>query len=192
MKQIAAVLLASAALGFGDNVVEGNPKSPVRVIAYESLQCTDCAVYRRMLDEQLLSKYGDRVAFEHRDFPLPRHKWSRPAAMAARHFDRINGALGIEFRRWAVNNIANLTPENFSDKLREWAQAHGVDGAKAVAALNEPALAKLVEEDYQDGIARGVARTPTVFVNGEPFIEPSTPDEIAKAIDAALAATQKK
>jgi protein-disulfide isomerase len=43
-----------------------------------------------------------------------------------------------------------------------------------------------VEEDLQDGIARGVARTPTVFVNGEAFVEPSTPDEIAKAIDAAL------
>jgi protein-disulfide isomerase len=192
MKRIAAILLATTTVGFGQIVVEGNPGSPVRVIAYESLQCSDCAVYRRMLDEQLLSKYGDRVAFEHRDFPLPKHKWSRPAAIAARHFDRIHGALGIEFRRWAMNNIANLTAENFSEKLRQWSQAHGVDGAGAAAALNDAALAKLVEADYQDGIARGVARTPTVFVNGEPFIEPSTPDDIAKAIDAALAAAEKK
>jgi protein-disulfide isomerase len=192
MKRIAAILLATTTVDFGQIVVEGNPGSPVRVIAYESLQCSDCAVYRRMLDEQLLSKYGDRVAFEHRDFPLPKHKWSRPAAIAARHFDRINGALGIEFRRWAMNNIANLTAENFSEKLRQWSQAHGVDGAGAAAALNDAALAKLVEADYQDGIARGVARTPTVFVNGESFIEPSTPDDIAKAIDAALAAAEKK
>jgi protein-disulfide isomerase len=192
MKRVAAVLLAAVATALGENVVEGNPKSSVRVIAYESLQCSDCAVYRRMLDEQLLSKYGDRVAFEHRDFPLVKHKWSRPAAVAARHFDRINGALGVEFRRGALNNIPNLTAENFSDKLREWAAAHGVDGTKAVAALKDPALEKLVEEDYQEGIARGVARTPTVFVNGEAFIEPSTPDEISKAIESALTEAGRK
>jgi protein-disulfide isomerase len=186
--RFATVLIAAAALAFGESVVEGNPKSSVRVISYESLQCPDCAVYRRMLDEHLLSKYGDRVAFEHRDFPLARHKWSRPAAIAARHFDHLNGALGIEFRRWALNNIANITAENFNDKLRDWAGIHGVDAGKAVAALNDPALAKLVEEDFQEGVARGIARTPTVLVNGEPFVEPSSPDEIAKAIEAALAA----
>jgi protein-disulfide isomerase len=143
-----------------------------------------------MMDEQLLAKYGARVAFEHRDFPLEKHKWARPAAIAARYFDSVRGALGVEFRRWAMNNIPNLTPETFNDKLGEWAKAHGADPAKAVAALSDPALAKLVEEDYQDGIARGVARTPTVFVNGEPFIESFTVEEISKGIDAALAATK--
>ena len=185
------VLLATmtAMLATG-SPVEGNPKSAVRVISYGSLQCPDCAAYRRMMDEHLLPNYGARVAFEHRDFPLDKHKWARPAAVAARHFDTVQAALGIEFRRWAMNNIPNLAPETFNEKLREWAQAHGTDGAKAVAALNDPGLAKLVEEDYQDGIARGVARTPTVFVNGEPFIETFTAEQISKGIDAALAATK--
>ena len=171
--------------------VEGNAKSPVRVISYGSLQCPDCAAYRRMMDEHLLPKYGDRVAFEHRDFPLEKHKWARQAAIAARYFDTISSSLGVEFRRWAMSNIPNLTPETFNDKLREWAKAHGADPSKAVAALNDGTLAKLVEEDYQDGVARGVARTPTVFVNGEPFIETFTVEEISKGIDSALAATKK-
>jgi protein-disulfide isomerase len=183
-----ATLLASAA----DHPVEGNPKSPVRVVAYGSLQCPDCTTYRHMLDEQLLRSYGDRVAFEHRDFPLEKHKWARQAAIAGRYFDTVQPALGIEFRRWAMNNIANITPEAFNDKLRDWAKLHGADPTKAVAALNDAALARLVEEDYQEGIARGVARTPTVFVNGEPFIEHFTVEEISKGIDTALAATSKK
>ena len=181
-----ATMLAAAA----DHPVEGNPKSPVRVIAYGSLQCPDCTAYRRMMDEQLLSKYGDRVAFEHRDFPLEKHKWSRQAAIAGRYFDTVHTALGIEFRRWAMNNIKTITPETFNEKLREWAKAHGADPEKALAALNDAALAKLVQEDYEEGIARGVARTPTVFVNGEPFIETFTVEEISKAIDAALAETK--
>lgn len=178
------VTLASA------SPVEGDPKSPVRVVAYGSLQCPDCTRYRTMLDQQLLPKYGDRVAFEHRDFPLDKHKWARQAATAGRHFDSIRPALGIDFRRWAMNNIPNLTAETFTGKLREWANANGADPEKAVAALNDSSLAKLVEEDYQEGIARGVARTPTVFVNGEPFIETFTVEEISKGIDAALAATK--
>ena len=185
------VLLAAmtAMLGAG-GVVEGNPKSPVRVIAYGSLQCPDCAKYRAMMDQHLLPKYADRVAFEHRDFPLEKHKWARQAAIAARYFDSVKDALGVEFRRWAMNNIADLTAETFTDKLREWAKAHGADPTKAVAALTNGELAQLVEEDYQEGVARGVARTPTVFVNGEPFIETFTVDDISKGIDAALAATK--
>jgi protein-disulfide isomerase len=186
-----AVFMLLAAMTSFAAVVEGNPKSAVRVIAYEDLQCPDCAVFRKMMDEHLLPKYGDRVAFEHRDFPLPKHKWARVAAIAARHFDSVSSTLGVEFRRWAMSNIASLTPENFEEKLAAWAKSHNADPVKTMASLKDEALAKAVEEDYQEGIARGVARTPTVFVNGEPFIETFTVEEISKGIDAALAATQK-
>src|SRR5450759_2714195 len=71
-------------------VVEGLASSPVRVIAYEDLQCPDCATYRKMLDEKLLAAYRAKAAFEHRDFPLPKHSWARPAAVAARFFHEVN------------------------------------------------------------------------------------------------------
>ena len=50
----------------------------------------------------------------------------------------------------------------------------------------EPRFNEMVEKDYQDGVARGVSKTPTVFVNGQPFIETFTAEEISKAIDAEL------
>ncbi len=46
---------------------------------------------------------------------------------------------------------------------------------------------ELVERDYQDGVSRGVVHTPTVFVNGQPFIETIPFEEISKGIDQALA-----
>jgi protein-disulfide isomerase len=187
MRTLVAMLTAMTAVA----AVEGNPKSAVRVVAYSSLQCPDCAVYRTMLDEQLLPKYRARVAFEHRDFPLAKHKWARQAAIAGRFFDSVDPALGVEFRRWAMSNIPNLTAETFDQRLGEWAKAHQTDPAKALSALKDPALAKAVEDDYQEGIARGVARTPTVFVNGEPYIETFSVEEISKGIEAALAATSK-
>jgi protein-disulfide isomerase len=171
--------------------VEGNPSSAVRVVSYESLQCSDCTKYRKMLDEHLLPRYGARVAFEHRDFPLARHQWSKRAAIAARWFDSLEPALGVEFRRWALNNIGTITAEDFTARLAAWAEERGTGGKQAVASLSDAKLAKAVDEDRAEGIARGISRTPTVFVNGEPFIETFTLEEILKAIDGALAAVNK-
>ncbi|HPQ16423.1 MAG TPA: thioredoxin domain-containing protein, partial [Bryobacteraceae bacterium] len=87
------VLMAALALAAQKPLVEGNPSSRVRVVIYEDLQCPDCANFRRMLDEKLLPKYAATVAFEHRDFPLPKHSWARKAAIASRFFQEIDAAL---------------------------------------------------------------------------------------------------
>ncbi|NWF85183.1 MAG: thioredoxin domain-containing protein, partial [Bryobacteraceae bacterium] len=72
------LLMISAGMGLAapPTRVEGNPSSPVRVVIYEDLQCSDCAAFRKMLDEKLLPRYGSKVAFEHRDFPLAKHSWA--------------------------------------------------------------------------------------------------------------------
>ena len=188
MRCVVALMFAAAVVAGQERVVEGNPKSLVRVVAYEDLQCSDCAIYRRMMDEQLLPKYGASVAFEHRDFPLEKHKWAKPAAIAARYFDSVKPEIGIAFRQWAMANQASVSVETFDSQLAGWAKSKGQDPVRVKAALSDPKLTKAVEEDYEDGVARGVARTPTVFVNGEPFIETFTFEQISKGIDSALAA----
>lgn len=165
------------------------PTHAVRVVVYEDLQCPDCAVYQKMLDDQLLPRYGGAVAFEHRDFPLPKHAAARPAAMAARSFAQVSPDLGLAFRRHCFARLRQVSfLENMENIVREFAHASSADGDKALAALHDPALAKLIDSDYQEGLARGVVRTPTVFVNEHPFVEHFTFEEISKSIDAALAA----
>jgi protein-disulfide isomerase len=171
-------------------LVEGAVNSPVTAVIYEDLQCSDCAAFRRMLDEKLLPKYGDKVAFVHRDFPLAKHAWARRAAIAARFFSGRDPALGLEYRRYTMQGQEGATAENFNARLTAFAQSHGIDPGEALAALSNQAFAEMVDQDYQDGVARGVARTPTVFVNGKPFIETFTFEEISKTIDEALAQTR--
>jgi protein-disulfide isomerase len=168
-------------------VIEGLADSPVRVVIYEDLQCPDCAAFRRMLDEKILPRYGGKVAFIHRDFPLAKHPWARRAAIAARFFAERSPELSLEYRRYTMAGIEMTDSENFNLRLANFAKAHGVDQAEAIAALNNPKYAEWVEQDYQDGVARGVVHTPTVFVDGKPYIETFTFEEIAKGIDAALA-----
>jgi len=172
------------------HLVEGNPAAPVRVIIYEDFQCPDCAALRRMLDEKLLPRYGAKVAFEHRDFPLAKHAWARKAALAARFFEDTSMELAVAFHRHALANRREITAANFDERLAAFAKQNGVDPVKAVAALQDARYAELVERDFQEGVARGVAKTPTVFVDGTPFIETFTYEELSKALDAALAAAK--
>ena len=54
------------------------------VIAFEDLQCPDCADAEALLEEAS-AKYG--IPLVRRDFPLPKHDWSFEAHVLARYFD---------------------------------------------------------------------------------------------------------
>src|SRR5207342_276249 len=95
---------------------------------------------------------------------LAKHAWARRAAIAARFFTARDPKLGLEYRRETMAGIKETRAENFNEKL-----------------------AAAVEKDFQDGVARGVARTPTVLVNGKPFVETFTFEEISREIEQALA-----
>jgi len=186
----AMALALGVAFAADRHLMEGAAQSPVRVIVYEDLQCPDCADFRNMLDQKLLPRYGSTVRFEHRDFPLSKHAWARQGAIAARFFEETRTGLGLAYRKYMMSHLREITPANFNERLARFAKDNGVDPAGAVSALTDPHLAGLVEEDCQEGVARGIARTPTVLVNGRPFIETFAFEDVAKAIEAELAAAK--
>jgi protein-disulfide isomerase len=184
---LVALLASVAGLSAQQPLVEGLAESKVRVLIYEDLQCPDCAVFRRMMDDKILPRYATRVAFVHRDFPLAKHAWARRAAIAARYFGDRKPGLGLTYRRQIMATMKEITPDNFNSRLSQFAKDNGLDPARVLAALDDARLAALVERDFQDGVARGVVHTPTVFVNGSPFIEHFSFEEISQALDDALA-----
>jgi protein-disulfide isomerase len=170
--------------------VEGNPNSTVRIIEYEDLACGDCANYRTMLDEHLLPQFGDRAAFVHKDFPLPKHPWAARAAVAGRFFASKDAEIALVFRRHCLFNRYEITTENFNEKLAAFAGQHGLDPQEAVASLGDKTLQQLVNRDFQEGVARGVSKTPTVYVAGKPFVEVFAVEDLSAAIETALATAQ--
>jgi protein-disulfide isomerase len=190
MRRLAVAIAVSSAftIGASERLVEGTAGSPVRVLIYEDLQCPDCADFRKVLDEKLLPKYHSQVAFEHRDFPLAKHAWARKAAIAARFVAATKPDLAVAFRQYLMGHQGEINAENFNGVLDRYARAHGMDPAQAIAALDDKQLAAAVQQDFEEGVARGIAHTPTVLVNGTPFVEQFTYEEVAKAIDSELAA----
>ena len=152
---------------------------------YEDLQCPDSARFCEMLDRRILPRFGQKAAFEHRDFPLPKHNWARKGAIASRFFEAVSPRLAAEWRRYAFANLSWITPDNFNQTLSAFARERGADPERATAGLDDKSLAEAVEYDYQEGVARGIARTPTVLVGDEPFIETFTFEEISASLEKA-------
>jgi protein-disulfide isomerase len=189
MKLVFAALLAATlcCAGAGRNdIVEGSPSSPVRVIIYEDLQCGDCAHFRGMMDQRILPRYGNRVEFIHRDFPLPKHDWARQAAIAGRWVYEQNHALGIIYRREIMSEQDHLTPENLKGWLAHFAARNNLDPKGIVDSLGDQRLASMVDADYQGAVARGVSKTPTVYVGNQSFVENIVYEDLARALDQAL------
>ncbi len=169
------------------DVVEGNPASPVKVLIYEDLQCADCSRFATLLDQKILPKYGSRVAFIHRDFPLGKHDWALPAAIAARWVYEQDPQLGIIFRRELMSEQDDITPRNLRNWLFEFAGRNRLDQKDIVDSLKDTRLAALVDQDRQAGVARGITNTPTVCVGGQMFVETIIYEDLARALDEALA-----
>jgi protein-disulfide isomerase len=167
-------------------IVEGNPASPVRVVIYEDLQCSDCERLRTMLDEKILPRYGSRVAFIHRDFPLGKHDWARQAAVAGRWVYAQDSQLGITFRRELMSEQQHITAANLKSWLLEFASRNSLNEKGILDSLNAPQLNAVVDQDYQGGVARGVTNTPTIYVGSQKFVERVLYEDLARALDVEL------
>jgi protein-disulfide isomerase len=177
---------SSLLLAMRSEIVEGNPTSPVRVVIYEDLQCADCENLRIMLDEKILPRYGSRVAFIHRDFPLGKHGWAREAAVAARWVYAQDHQLGIVFRRELQAEHDHITEANLKPWLLEFAARNELDQKGILDSLTAPQYNAMVDQDYQGGVARGVTQTPTVYVGGQKLVETVLYDDFARALDTEL------
>lgn len=169
------------------DMLEGNPASAVRVTIYEDLACADCARFRGMMDEKIMPKYARRVVFIHRDFPLGRHEWARMAAITGRWVYEQSSTLGIRYRRELMAEQDHVTVANIKTWLREFAKRYRLDENAIVAALDDQRLGALVDSDIQGGTARGVTKVPSVYLGTQVFVENILFEDLARAMDQALA-----
>lgn len=188
---VSGLLLALAAFAPRPRVaaapdpIAGNVKSPVRVIIYQDLECPDCARWHGIFETQIIPRYGARVGFEFRDFPLPQHLWSFNAAVLARYFDTRNLRIGMAWRDYCFTHQNELTPDNLLDAATAWARPYGVTRAELAQAFDRTDLFALVQADQARGKQDDVKHTPTILFDG---VEAATPDELEQRLNAALSA----
>jgi protein-disulfide isomerase len=109
----------------------------------------------------LLEKYPNDVKLVVKHFPLPSHKFARPAAIAALAAHKQDKFW--EFHAKLLENYRSLNDK----KIEEIAIELKLDMEKFTADQKSPDISALIARDIQNGKAIGVRGTPTIFLNGK-------------------------
>jgi len=183
---LALFVCCTALFAMRSEIVEGNASSSVRVVIYEDLQSADCDRLSNLLETKIIPRYGSRVAFVHRDFPLGKHDWARQAAVAARWVYAQDSQLGITFRREILAEHDHITAERLKPWLREFASRNHLSEQEIIDSLTNPQLNAQVDQDYQSGVAKGLSHSPTVVAGGQKLTDTILYEDLAKALDIEL------
>ncbi len=159
--------------------------APITVVVFADYECPYCVRAAHSM-EAVLERYGDKVRFVFRDYPLDFHKGARPAAVAA----RCAGQQGLY--REMHDALFAVEGELNDETIAAAAQKVKLDRAKYAKCQADPAMAQAVDTDMKAGEAIGVEGTPAFFVNGIPLSGAQPPEAFAEIIEAELARLETK
>jgi len=157
----------------------GPATAKVTIVAFSDYECPFCKRAEGTV-EQVISTYGDKIRYVHRDYPLPFHKHARGAAESAR-------CAGAQGKFWEMNHALFKAEDLSPEKIAEIATGLGLDKAALDACVSSGKFKAMVDEDMAAGGEAGVNGTPAFFINGR-MLSGAQPFERFKAlIDAELA-----
>jgi protein-disulfide isomerase len=158
----------------------GPQNAKVTIVEFSDFQCPFCSRAAEATSK-LKEKYGTKIRFVFRQFPLSFHQNAQLASEAALAANEQGKFWEYHDKLFANQNALER------DKLEGYAKEVGLDVAKFKKALDSKTFAATVAEDLKLGEEAAVDGTPTMFLNGARIANPTDFDAISKQIDAALA-----
>ncbi len=141
----------------------GNPEAPFTIVEFGDFECPYCGAAKPVLHELIKASDG-QVRLVWRHFPLfEPHPYALTAALAAE-------AAGHQGAFWPMAGLLFKNQDSLDDaSILRYGDQLGLDTSTLVGDAAQK-FADAVRTDYQDGIDAGVHGTPTLFVNGEPYL----------------------
>jgi protein-disulfide isomerase len=142
----------------------GDETSKVTLVEFSDFQCPLCKKYFDETYVKLFYKYGDRIHYVFKNFPITElhanADIAAQAAFCAQDQDRF-----WEYHDALFNNQANWKEDpNFLYIIAGTLQ---LDEEAFDSCLSSEKYKDAVQEDFQQGIALGVTGTPTFFINNQ-------------------------
>lgn len=160
--------------------LSGPAGAPVQLIVFSDFQCLYCAQLAAVL-RHIREKFTNQVQVGFRYFTLKIHERARLAAQAAECADR-------QGKFWPFHDkLFSKQGSSFSaDDLLELARDIGLDTATFRGCLAAPEPAQPVEASYNDAVALGLDRAPSLFLNGKWIGGVLTEPELSQRITEEL------
>ncbi len=140
----------------------GKTNAAVTVIEFSDFQCPFCSRAADTITE-LKKKYGSKVRFAFKHFPLPMHNNAKPASEASMC---VNEQSTDKFWKYHDKLFKNQDKLD-SASLEKYAKEIGADLKKYTDCMSAKKYKTAVEKDLEYGEKIGVRSTPTFFVNGQ-------------------------
>jgi protein-disulfide isomerase len=147
----------------GDDHVQGPADAPVTLVEYGDFECPHCGEAHEIVKEAQ-ARFGDRMRFVYRHFPLTQiHHHAQAAAEASE-------AAAAQGKFWEMHDTLFENQEDLSEPaLQNYAAEIGLDEEQFAADLENETYREKVEADFLSGAESGVNGTPTFFINGVRF-----------------------
>lgn len=167
----------------GQSPVKGNKDAKIVIVEISDFECPFCSRGADIMAE-VLKAYPKDVKLVFKNLPLGFHKNAKPAAIAAL-------AAKEQGKFWEMHDLIFKNQRELSEEaFLEFAKTLKLNINKFVKDLNNPKLAKQVDDDAEMASKLGVRGTPGFFVNGN-FVSGAQPFEVFKSlIDEELAKTK--
>lgn len=138
----------------------GSPDAKVTIVEFADFGCPYSRESSHVV-RALANKYGDRLHYVYRDFPVvelhPRARQAAQAAECARDQGRF-----WQFHDKLFQNQSRLSQSQFL----QYASQINLDTDEFSDCINSEKHMDEIQEDYEAGVAAGVRGTPTFFING--------------------------
>ena len=157
----------------------GPANAPVTIVEFADFECPYCARILPTLTE-VMTKYGDKVRFVYRQYPLSFHANAEVAARASL-------CAHEQGKFWELHDGMYANQKGLAaDQLKATAAGLGLDAQAFNECLDSGRFADEVAADLAAGTAAGVSGTPVLFVNGR-FISGAVPlEDITSVVDDEL------
>lgn len=146
-----------------DDHYRGNIDADVVLVEYSDFECPFCAQFYPAM-QQLMSEYGDRIAWVHRQYPLPFHPQAEPSARASECVAELGGNDAF----WAFSDkIFEINSANSAvtaADITTAAQASGVNMNAFNDCFSSGKYAEEIQAQMTAGSAAGVTGTPGTII----------------------------
>jgi protein-disulfide isomerase len=157
----------------------GPENAKVTLVEFSDFQCPYCSRAAEVV-HKVRERYGDKVRFVFRQFPLDFHKQAHLAAQAAL-------AAHQQGKFWEFHDLLFANQNALGrEQLEQYAKQ--LDVKNIDQALDSAKYKAAVDADVSLGGTVAVNGTPTLFINGKRIANPTDFDVVSKAIEDALGA----
>lgn len=164
--------------------IKGPQNAKVKLTEYGDFQCPACGAFYPVVSD-VLSKYGDQIQFEFKNFPLLTiHPYALPAAKAAEAASQ-QGKFFEMYDKLYQNQQAwsqSATPQVFFD---QYAKDIGLNVPQFKEQMKSSIIENHIRQQYEDAQKLGLTGTPSFYLNGQK-LEFQTIGDFMNAIESAL------